>query len=313
LKINTVGQPAHRVFEGNRMMDQHQIKYLIQQGMEELNRTLYEGKSDRLINYLRVMAKMPHYSFRNCLLIEQQLRQRDLPPATLVFGFQSWKKLGRHVKKGEKGLGIVAPLVRRKPESDNILKEAYDLRFAFRVAHVFDVSQTEGKELPSIAIPTGDPHPCLARLEQLIVENGSTVSYQPMRDGVYGSTFGKKIVVSESLDDVERLMTLAHEYAHVLMHSTKDARRKSSKLIRETEAEAVACIVGFALGIDSVQASADYIQLHDGNSKLFTERMNRIQQTATQILRGIRHTNGRDICELRQRGAAMPPDFASAA
>lgn len=294
-------------------MDQHQIKCLIQQGMEELNRTLYKGKSDRLINYLRVMARMPHYSFRNCLLIEQQMRQRGLPPATLVFGFQSWKKLGRHVKKGEKGLGIVAPLVRRKPESDNILKEAYDLRFAFRVAHVFDVSQTEGKELPSIAIPTGDPHPWLARLEQLIVENGSTVSYQPMRDGLYGKAFGKTIVVSNSLEDAERLMTLAHEYAHILMHSTKDARRGTSKLIRETEAEAVACIVGFALGIDSVQASADYIHLHDGNSKLFTERMNRIQQTATSILRGIRQTSGRDIHIERQSSSVATAYLPNAA
>ena len=95
-------------------MKRDEVTKLIEQGVRELNEALAQGKSEQLQAFLDVMARFPRYSFNNCLLIAMQK-----PDSRMVQGFQAWKKLGRFVRKGEKGIGIIAPMVyRNKDERD---------------------------------------------------------------------------------------------------------------------------------------------------------------------------------------------------
>ena len=111
----------------------------LEQGVTEL------FESDRYKEYLRVMAKFHNYSFNNTLLIALQC-----PGATRLAGFQSWKKFGRHVKKGEKGIKVIAPAPYKKTiEKDG--EETVILVPHFKVVSTYDISQTEGKPLPEIA------------------------------------------------------------------------------------------------------------------------------------------------------------------
>ena len=131
-------------------MKREEVKELIERGVRELNDALAAGKSERLQQYLKVMARFPSYSFNNQLLICLQL-----PEATRVQGFRGWKKLGRVVNKGEKGIGIIAPMVYRMDDEASRDSDDTTIR-GFKVVHVFDVSQTEGEPLPEFARVTGD-------------------------------------------------------------------------------------------------------------------------------------------------------------
>ncbi len=94
-------------------MKAEQAKKLAEQGIADLAAALEQGKSAALETYLRTMAKFHHYSFGNCMLITLQR-----PDATHVAGFQAWKKLKRYVKRGEKGIVIIAPMVIRPKEGE---------------------------------------------------------------------------------------------------------------------------------------------------------------------------------------------------
>ena len=125
-------------------MKREEVSELVERGIRELNEALAAGKSDRLQQYLDVMARFPRYSFNNCILIAVQF-----PQARIVQGFHAWKKLGRSVKKGEKGIGIIAPMIGRKKDEEGQADDSTGKTiFGFKVVHVFDVSQTEGDELP---------------------------------------------------------------------------------------------------------------------------------------------------------------------
>ena len=125
-------------------MKREEVSELVERGIRELNEALAAGKSDRLQQYLDVMARFPRYSFNNCILIAMQC-----PQAQMVQGFRAWKKLGRSVIKGEKGIGIIAPMIGRKKDEEGQADDSTGKTiFGFKVVHVFDVSQTEGDELP---------------------------------------------------------------------------------------------------------------------------------------------------------------------
>ena len=116
-------------------MKREEVKELVERGVRELHEALAAGKSDRLQQYLNVMARFPRYSFNNCILIAVQA-----PEATMVQGFRAWKKLGRSVKKGEKGIGIIAPMIgRKKDDNGNATEDGEKSVFGFKVVHVFDV------------------------------------------------------------------------------------------------------------------------------------------------------------------------------
>jgi len=261
-------------------MKSEQIKQITNKAIEQLIAALNEGRSETLTQYLAAIGRFHRYSLRNVMLIASQK-----PTATHVAGFQTWHKLGRFVKKGEKGILILAPIVRAKSQSVEETDES-STAVGFRAAYVFDISQTGGQGLPEIGNVNGDPREFRDRLGKFVSDQGILLEYSQDIAPARGTSAGGKITLLPDQAPAEEFATLAHEVAHELMH--RDERRAStSKQSRETEAEAVAFVVCQAIGLETGSAAQDYIQLYEGDAKLLTASLEHIQQTATQILHAI--------------------------
>ena len=258
-------------------------KDVIAENVKALIAHLEAGKSDALTAYLDAMAHFHNYSFGNILAIARQK-----PTATNVAGMYTWNQLGRRVKKGEKGIQILAPMigVRRKnqeeAEQDGAEKKAPVL-VGFRAVYVFDVSQTEGADLPAPATVTGEAGAHLDRLINFVQQQGIALEYNERIAPAQGASYGGKIVLLPGLSKAETFATLVHELGHEMLHRA-DRRTATTKVVRETEAEAIAFIVGKAIGLQTSTASADYIQLYHGNAALLAESLEVIQQTSAVIL-----------------------------
>ena len=263
-------------------MKREEVGDVVQRGVDELSVALAAGKSDRLKAYLVVMARFPKYSFQNCVLIWSQFSE-----ATFVQGFHAWKKMGRSVKKGAKGIGIIAPMVYRSKDEQKTGETREKVIRGFKVVHVFDISQTEGDALPEFVRATGDPGENIAAIEKLIRSKGIQLDYEVIPGGADGVSKKGQIVVRPDLEPAETLMVLIHECTHECLHQEPDLRNETTKTIRETEAEAVAHVVGQALGLQSLEQSVDYIQLYNGDTQVLADSMDRIQKTAAHILEGI--------------------------
>ena len=244
--------------------------------IERLAAALQQGKSDALKAYLSVMSRFHHYSFRNLLLIFSQR-----PDATHVAGFNSWKNLGRFVKKGEKGIAIIVPIHFKKSEEKST--EAEESGLTFRAGYVFDVSQTEGEALPEFAEVKGDPGVYAERLAGFLAEKAIRLEYSKELGTADGISKGGTIVIKEGLPPAQAFSVMVHEIAHELLHHDAAAERKK-KTVRETEAEAVAFVVSEAVGLTTNTAASDYIQLYSGDSDTLKESLSSIQKAATLIL-----------------------------
>lgn len=263
-------------------MKQDEAKQLADQAIVELKEALQAGHSETLKRYLDCMGRFHDYSWHNCLLIAFQM-----PEASFVAGFRRWLELGRHVCKGQKGIGILAPLAyRKKQDSDDAGDESDTAVRGFKVVHVFDVSQTDGEDLPQLASIHGEPGQLLFRMESLIRRNGITLKDEVLPLGTKGVSRRGEISIAESLPTAERFAVLTHELAHEWMHD-EEHRRRMPRTVRETEAEAVAYVVCRAFGFDCSTRSSDYIQLYQGDEMTLAESLQRIQRTATRIIQSL--------------------------
>jgi hypothetical protein len=258
---------------------------LAQEGLNDLNEALKRGGSETLQRYLDVLARFHHYSFGNVMMIA---RQR--PDATYVAGFHTWRKLGRCVKKGEQGIAIFAPMVgrMRRDDSHNGPNDGSDdndrTLLGFRVVHVFDVSQTEGEELPELAGINGDPGDRLQRLESLVADLGIDLQYENPGGGALGASRNGSIVVCPGMPPGETFAILVHEVAHELLHQQTGRKRQVSRTVRETEAEAVAYVVCQVMGLETTTRSADYIHMYQGDSDTLSESLDAVQKTAALLI-----------------------------
>lgn len=251
-------------------------KSLADSALKNLASALEAGESETLKRYLAAMGRFHNYSFSNTMLIATQK-----PSATRVAGFNAWKDMNRFVRKGEKGIAILAPLV--KKETNEETGERESKCFGFRAVYVFDVAQTDGEELPAFASASGDPADGVARLTAFAGNQGITVDYDASIAPAKGVSKGQSISLLPGQSAAEEFTTLAHEIAHELLH--RGARRKeTSKTVRETEAEAVAYVVGSAMGLDMSTASADYIRLYAGDAETLSESLTHIQKAATLMI-----------------------------
>ena len=224
-------------------MKRDDAKQLVSEGLEQLNQALASGRSETLTRYLAVMGRFHRYSFGNVMLI---LMQRE--NATHVAGFHKWQELGRYVRKGEKGIAIFAPCrYRRRVEDSNGDEEEVQAIRGFTVVHVWDVSQTEGEDLPEFAQIHGEAGENLARIEQVIRQAGVELEYGSLPLGTDGLCSPKKITIRRDLSDAEKFAVLVHEHGHFLLHQQNGRKHECSKTVRETEAEAVAFVVCHAL------------------------------------------------------------------
>lgn len=247
------------------------------EALNRLSESLMLGYSDTYRQFLAAVSKFHRYSFGNIMLI---LSQR--PDASQVAGFNSWKSLGRFVKKGEKGIVIIAPMLLKKREAEPATGESDSKILRFRAVHVFDITQTDGDPLPEIGKVCGDPGEHLAKLRRVVEGKGITITTEEMQ-GALGLSCGGHIKLAPGLSAAEEFSVLAHEFAHELLHHGPDGVR-GTKMQRETEAEAVAYVVTTAVGLDNANASLDYINLHKGDAKALGESLDRIQKTACIIL-----------------------------
>jgi hypothetical protein len=251
------------------------IKLLIEQ--------LEAGHSEALTEYLTAMSRFHHYSFGNVLEIARQM-----PNATRVAGFWAWKQLGRSVKSGEKGIRILAPIVGVKRKKDeeaekDITKQNTRVLVGFRNAYVFDVSQTEGVDLPELREMSGNVGENHDRLVSFIEKQGIALTYTEKIGPALGMSYGGRIAILPGQSKAEEFSTLVHELAHEMLHKA-ERRTATTKVVRETEAEAVAFVIAKAVGLQTGSASADYIHLYHGNASLLAESLEVIQQTSGVIL-----------------------------
>jgi len=205
------------------------------------------------------------------------------PLATHVAGFHAWHKLGRFVKNGEKGIVILAPIVRRKNESTKQDEtDESSAAVGFRAAYVFDITQTDGQELPTIGSVNGDPREYRERLATFVAEQGIALEYSEDIAPARGTSAGGKITVMPGQSPAEEFATLAHELAHEMMH--RDERRNSRALSKAQEALTTA-----EQSMISVQKRQERLQERAVQFKKLHQRLETSQNdTAELVLSSIR-------------------------
>ena len=286
----------------------------IEKQLKEISERLEQGvkeifTSERYTEYLNTMSKFHNYSFNNTLLITMQK-----PEATLVAGYQAWqKKFNRHVKRGEKGIQIIAPTpVREKQEIEKIDPDTQEPIIGedgqpeteivemiiprFRVATVFDVSQTEGEPIAELEVPelTGSVQFYDTFMQAL--QNISPVPIRMMNvegeaKGYYHQT-EKYIAIKEDMSNVQTMKTGVHEVSHALLHDREvmDAEGVlKDQTTKEVEAESIAYIVCNHFGLDTSEYSFTYIAswCESRDMKALKASMDTIRKTSAEIIGNI--------------------------
>ena len=278
----------------------------LEQGIMEL------FDSDRYKEYLRVMSKFHNYSFNNTLLIAMQK-----PDASLVAGFQSWKNnFKRNVVKGEKGIKILAPSpFKIKQEMEKIdpatqkpvigadgkpVKEEKEITIpAFKVVSVFDVSQTEGKELPDIAVDmlTGDVECFKDVFAALEKTSPVPIGFEKIEGNSHGYYHSeeKRIAIDEGMSELQTIKTAIHEIAHAKLHDIdpnapkEEQAGRPDRRTREVQAESVAYAVCQHYGLDTSDYSFGYVAGWSSGRELdeLKSSLETIRSTAAEIINSI--------------------------
>lgn len=305
----------------------------IEQGIKEL------FQSDKYAEYLRTMSRFHSYSVRNTILIHMQR-----PDATAVAGFNAWKnKFQRHVKKGEKGITILAPTpfkkkieekkldpVTKAPMVDrngNVIMEEKEIEIPmFRPVKVFDVSQTEGKPLPQLSSPlTGEVQNYEIFMEALRRTSPVPIAINPIREeGVDGflDLDARDITVKEGMGQMQTVRTTIHEIAHAVLHlkeqnrlsataGTEQETKPKDRNTKEVEAESVSYAVCQYFGLQTGEYSFGYIAGWSSEKSLpeLKASLETISRTANQLINDIdRHF--KEICKERGVDLTQPEQAA---
>ena len=278
----------------------------LEQGIAEL------FDSERYKEYLKVMSKFHNYSFRNTVLIAMQK-----PDASLVAGFSAWKNnFERNVMKGQKGIKIIAPSPYKiKQEMQKIdphtqkpvigkdgkpVTEEKEVTIpAYKVVSVFDVSQTEGKELPDIAVDelTGDVDRYKDFFAALEKTSPVPIAFENIEGGSHGYYHleDKRIAINEGMSELQTLKTAIHEIAHAKLHdidlnAPKDEQQPHvDRRTREVEAESVAYTVCQHYGLDTSDYSFGYVAGWSSGRELseLKSSLETIRSAAAEIINSI--------------------------
>ena len=291
--------------ENKNAQQVREITDKLEQGIKEL------FESARFKEYLRTMSKFYNYSFNNTLLIAMQK-----PEATYVAGYTSWQRnFDRQVMKGEKGIKILAPApykaqeerekidpVTQKPvigADGNAVTETVEvLRPAFKVVSVFDVSQTDGKELPDIIVDElkGTVENYEAFFDALKQESPVPISFEDIPGGAKGffSPVESRIAIQEGMSEIQTVKTAIHEIAHAKLHAVKPDEKtapedKKDRHTKEVEAESVAYTVCQRYGIETSDYSFGYIAGWSSGkeTKELKSSLDTIRKTAAEMIEGI--------------------------
>ena len=275
----------------------HQITDKLEKGVKDV------FQSDKYKQFLNVMAKFPRYSVNNTMLIMMQR-----PDAQLCQSFTGWKQMGRYVKKGEKGISILAPapykIEREQTKLDEKGRPVFDadgepvkekvevtIR-AFKVVKTFDLSQTDGKELPTIGpselVGNIEGYPKLLQALQEI--SPVPVSFELIDGDAKGFYHleDKKIVVQDGMSEVQTIKTLLHEMAHQKLHDKDNVpeAKDISRNGKEVEAESVAYVVCQHYGINTSDYSFSYVAGWSEGKETpeLKASLDKIRQTASEFI-----------------------------
>ena len=277
----------------------------IENGIKEL------FESDKYRQYLSTMSRFHRYSVNNTMLIYMQR-----PDATHVAGFNKWRdQFGRNVLKGEKGIRIIAPTPYKKkveeiktdPETNapvldadgKAIIEEKEIRIPmFKVVSVFDVSQTEGKELPDIAVDelTGDVDRYKDFFAALEKTSPVPIGFEKIEGGAHGYYHleDKRIAIDEGMSELQTLKTAIHEIAHAKLHdidlnAPKDEQPRVDRRTREVEAESVAYTVCQHYGLDTSDYSFGYVAGWSSGRELseLKSSLETIRSAAAEIINSI--------------------------
>ena len=281
----------------------------LEQGITEL------FESERYKEYLRVMSKFHNYSFNNTLLIAMQK-----PDASLVAGFSAWKNnFGRNVMKGQKGIKIIAPspfkirqeMKKIDPHTQQpiigkdgkpVTEEKEITIPAYKVVSVFDVSQTEGKELPDIAVDelTGDVERYKDFFAALEKTSPVPIGFEQIAGGSHGYYHleDKRIAIDEGMSELQTLKTAIHEIAHAKLHDIdlnapeNEQQPRVDRRTREVEAESVAYTVCQHYELDTSDYSFGYVAGWSSGRELseLKSSLETIRSAAAEIINSIDET-----------------------
>lgn len=291
------------VMAGKREQQMKEITERLEQGVKEL------FTSEMYTEYLKTMSQFHNYSFNNTLLIAMQK-----PDATLVAGYQAWqKKFKRQVKKGEKGIQIIAPApIREKEEiekfdpetNEPILRpdgqpeteEVVHIIPRFRIATVFDVSQTYGEPLPELETPElmGNVENYEVFMQALREISPVPIRFDEIESGAKGyySTMNKETVIQQGMSEMQTMKTGIHETTHAKLHDREimeELGEKKNQMTKEVEAESVAYTVCQYFGLDTSDYSFPYIAGWSSSvdMKELRASMDTIRKTAGEMIDGM--------------------------
>ncbi len=252
----------------------------------ELVEKLTEGilrltSSDEWQRFLNYQSVFHSYSFGNVLLIIAQC-----PHATRVAGFRAWQRMNRFVRKGEKALWVLAPMVYKNKESEGIDDDRV-IR-GFKYVPVFDITQTDGEELPTVCNQLTGDDPCGLYLRLVAV--AQSIGFRVEDAELPGSVNGdcthseRRLRIEVTNSPAQRVKTLAHELAHAILHETFQGRG-----LAELEAESTAYVVCQSLGLDTSDYSFGYVATWSGGGEDAIAKIKasgeRIQRAAATILK----------------------------
>ena len=277
--------------------------------MEEITTKLEKGvkdifSSDNYKEYLNFCAKLPRYSVNNQILIMLQK-----PDATMCQSFTGWKDMNRFVRKGEKGIRILAPApYKMQKEQDKTdasgkaildkdgepVKETVEITVnAFKPVSTFDISQTEGEPVPTVGVSelTGSVEGYEALLAAIKEVVPVPISFEQIDSGAKGYFHleENRIVVQEGMSEAQTVKTLLHEASHQALHSREameQSGEKKSKNQKECEAESVAYVVCQHYGIDTSDYSFAYVATWSADKEVpeLKASLDTIRRTAADLI-----------------------------
>ena len=305
--------------------------------MKEITDRLEHGimgvfESGKYTDYLQTLSKFHNYSFNNTMLIAMQ-------GGTFVKGFQQWKKeFDRHVKPNEKSIKILAPspykirqeVEKKDPQTGKTViggdgkpvMETKEIQIpAYKVVSVFDVSQTEGKEIPGITDNelTGDVEQYRDFFTALERTSPFTMGFEALGGTVKGRCFydEQRIAINEGMSELQNIKTAIHEIAHATLHSLdRDAPDRPDRSTREVQAESVAYTVCQHYGLDTSDYSFNYIATWSSGRELaeLKNSLATIRATAAELI----NTIDGHLAEIRkereaeqEQEAQTPPDLTA--
>lgn len=276
----------------NKATKEDKIKEIMTQletGVDEI------FSSGKYAEYLKTMSKFHHYSLNNCILIAMQC-----PEATHVAGYRAWQeKFNRHVKKGETALRIIIPIAhkytKRVEKEDGSTEDVEAQYIKYTVGSVFNITQTEGEELPSISVDelpeTEQESRCKRLYKRICGLSEASVTTEKIDGDCHGyfSPKDNRIVVKKGMTSVQTLKTLVHELAHSKMHGKGCEWEQVDRQTKEMQAESVAYVVCSHLGIDTSEYSFGYIAgwSQGKERKELTSNLEAIKKIASEIIDGV--------------------------